>query len=304
MQTLSNKKHPGDDVLLHYVNRSDSDESAMVALHLRECARCNQRLGDVLALADVVAAAERADGDEHLNRQQVASYISLSLADPQRTSWQEHVRNCPSCMRAVLAARAERAQLVTSDVQVSASPASVELSGARQFVSMSEKRDWWQRTLPVWAWLPTSLAAAVVFAWTLNLLTRNGEQPIVVASFQDEAVVTYSSNQLNGSLGFFAGADRETKNFGGLSMRFERDGAASLMWPAVDDAKSYTVKIIEHVDGADRTIFAATTSSASSVARGLSLQSGKHYRWELSGETANARQFHAAGGFALMRQGE
>lgn len=290
MNNAINEAHPDGETLAALLSPCADGEYEAVRLHVAVCEMCSQKLSRMRRVAQGLVsmsghAADIASDAGHLSSQQVAQYIDVATATHVREPLDAHVKTCPMCLKAVLRARARRAD---TQPTLTLAPVPAVLSPPK-----SETK---RRTVPAWTLWPTALAASVVVAvmssWYFTSTQERGVTGNFVV-FQDDPSWVVTPPETENGLGF-ADAVRHLP-FDGIRSQVNETGL-SLEWVPVPGVTDYHFTLAPH--GAQLSLDQQLSKPKVTLPI-AELKGGQRYDWAIAGTLPNGDQFRLQGGLAL-----
>lgn len=294
MNNASNEAHPDGETLAALLSPCADGEYEAIRLHVAVCEMCSQKLSRMRRVAQGLIAMS---GDEfdiasdspHLSPRQVAQYIDMATATHVREPLDAHVKTCPTCLKAVLRARARRAD---TQPTLTLEPASPVFS-----VSKSDSR---RRTVPAWTLWPTALAASVLVAimssWYFSSTQVQGVAGnLHLVVFQDDPSWVVTPSETENGLGFADAAAVRHLPFDGIRSQVN-DTSLNLEWVPVPGATEYQFTFAPH--GAQPSLDRQLSEPRVTVPI-AELKSGRRYDWTIAGALPNGDRFRLQGGLAL-----
>lgn len=289
--------HPAADLLAGSAIDPDNARYAEVARHLAACQSCEaevdrtRRVVVGLQQTTQLSSLARAGSEGHLNAEDVARYVGAPQAE-HAARWRAHLSGCNDCMRAVMMYRTRR-------LEAKAPTGAGHHANTQTTPQTQGTLAWLRRPIPLWSALPAPLAAGVLMAFGMIALIDRPSQSVIIANYQDDPRVIFSSAPNIGH-GFFSASDEDAKPYGGMSIGL--DGAElRLSWPPVAGATTYDLRIIHHESQGETLVSQLTTQTPMATVRLPQIHAGKRYEWILSGTTEEAKRFVARGGFVTTQ---
>lgn len=274
-----NNPHPSRESIAGFAQEPNSPRYADVAEHAARCGSCtaaiNRAKKMVAALKNLGTVSPLLRDNNHLSAIDIAQFLS-DPDHPNHASWRHHVETCNDCRRALML---HRARLHES----SRAPTVATLV-------------WWKKPVPVWATVPLTLAAGIIFALGLApLLTPPVDKPTVTA-YQDDARLFLIPADAPPGLGFFNQPEQHDLPFAGITVSITNE-SLRLHWPEIENALDYEIQIQAHDAANPRSLIQTRVTSPELRIDRNQLVTGKRYTWELSGIQRDGTRFLTRGGF-------
>lgn len=296
-------QHPDTEVLAAWVLAPQTGAGDL-SEHLAECGECRQRLARLAGIHEQLQRGPVPVSRPSLDEQTLAEFAEgrLSASEQQRVA--AVVNGDRDNLRASLHYIVSSARLRREGVATDAAPAS---HGAGTVVVPGQSLParlwrWLWRPGPAWAGFGVAATAALVMAVGVGPMLVGDAGQTRIASYQDEAVIRYqAAGETPPGIGFFAGARVGSEPYAGLRVAALAGAGYLLDWPAVDGALAYTL-VLNQVRGGDQVeVLRRETGDTRLRLDASVLEHGGHYRWLLSGQTADGRVFQAEGGFVISQ---
>jgi len=292
-----NTKHPDTDRLNDYLQQPEARDHAELRLHLAQCADCRSQL-ELLNSLHQQYPLPQPPIDER-QQQQVADYIDSPEADSAQA---QRIKNNPALLKAALHYASHRAAMdeeLKPEFQQPSLPAAPSAIAALRagLLSILQYRS------PLW--LNASLGVAMLLVISLLILplmpslqqaTGNGLQ---IAQYRDNPLIQFRPRQALPGIGFFSKTEEENRPYGELRISFPQPHIIRLQWPAVKNAKIYSLRLQKITQGKKITLADIRTELNRADIK-LDTENLNHrYEWTLTGTTSNNKQFIARGGFVI-----
>lgn len=154
-----NVEHPSSDVLARYV--LDGDKNTSISSHIDKCYQCAKSIGELHSVCNSLKSVDPTEfsleDSNHINDNEIVSYVNNLLSTSIRDSVQHHIDHCGACMKAVLRYRSYLNDAEYSEEKITAVSPTRHLFRVVKniFVTLFKHR------LPVWSVVPTSVVASV-----------------------------------------------------------------------------------------------------------------------------------------------
>ncbi len=285
---MSGSPHVPPEVLAEFLDAPGDSRHRETALHLATCRSCAAAADSLWRLREELRHRPPGAAGEAEHDAEVHAAVDAAL-DGARASLRETVGADRGRQRAALHyalqqignRRATSADGVPESRWVAARRAADWLAGLAS----------WRA--PVWA---AAAIAMLVVAGTV-VWQQPGTPGLRVALYQDAAVVRFAVAPTPG-IGFFGAAREDTAPFEGVRMTLA-DGGLRLSWPPVAGATHYTASLYRAGENGRVALGEVAAKGNAAEFRGLSLEPGRRYLWEIAGATGDGRRFTAAGGFVV-----
>jgi hypothetical protein len=255
--------HPELVQLLDYLEQPDGAPHAATLDHLTDCAHCRARAAQLEQLQLAL-------------RRHVPRWHGMSATPP-----------LPELHAAAHGAALRR------DLAVSEPPRAMP----RAQFAFQRIAELFTLRMPMW--IPATTAAALMVA-ILGVPRFGADDAPALIAYQDAPVMHFASGEeTQPGLGFFTGADRIERPFGGVEAARADARTLTLRWPAVEGAVEYRVTV-SRVDGDTRQRLAEVTAIESQVrVANFDFIAHSRYEWTIAGQTHNGTWFSATGGFVV-----
>ncbi|MFL0804552.1 MAG: hypothetical protein K6L81_12600 [Agarilytica sp.] len=187
------------------------------------------------------------------------------------------------------------------DEQTSLDPESAPATRRNTPSWLQRVRTLFDLKMPVIA-VPATAFASFVFAFLMFTPDNSIEKSVV--GFQDSnALVLTQQRQPTPGLGFFhqqGKEDRIVPEYAGFNIQVDDSGRfIAIHWPAIVNAESYTVELLEISNNVSQHVSQVNTESTTWKINRNSVRPGQLYRLKLTGMTTDKYTFRHTGGFVL-----
>lgn len=313
MNSYIKNTHPDVEQLAGYMESPESGQHNTIRKHLMACDQCRTRVDKLIQLEfDIRHYVPRFQQQSTANNkndnadQVIERYIDDQLDNRQSQSVKQQIQSSPDSLKAALhyAVHSSAMQKDFSDNDSDLGLHSTQ-DTKKQAVAGSifgHLFKFFQLPMPVWSMAPaTLLLASIVSLPLIYSQTANNDNGPLIAKFQDNAVISYSSADIPaGSIGFFHDAKSRIEPFKGINITITPDKGLDLNWPPVNKGKTYTLKVYQIENNEKQEIVARTTTEPMVSLDGIKLEKGKHYQWQINGLTNDGLKFSTQGDFLLL----
>ena len=296
--------HPAVLQLLQLSKAPEKPEYRELRLHLATCSQCRGQLETLSSLRQH-AGGLRVESNQAVEpdlADQISDLVQGRLQPKAADRLRQKIKQSPASLRAALHYASHDAAMqaeIKTGIQAPVQPVAAD-----SFVEQCKQilNRWLHIQTPVWKLVPV---AAVLIAGFTVVMTQQGEPypglAPAILSFQDNLRMRFVGQETQPGIGFFAGAQQDSKPYGTVSINLIDRQSLHFSWPAVDDALTYTLKLQVFRSG-EKIVLDQLSTQATQASIHLSEPLTRHrYEWVLSGNTANHRSFQTSGGFVVNR---
>ena len=308
MESNMKDTHPDIEQLTGYMESPESRQYNTIRSHLMACDQCRGRVDKLTQLEFdikhyVPRFSQRSKLLEGDVEQDIERFVDKQLDAKKSEAVKQRVDSDAESLKAALhyATHSSAMRKNIDDVSFNSSKRekrSVSSPGS----IFSRLLIYLQRPAPVWTMAPaTLLLAAIISLPLLYSDTTTRDTGAVIAKFQDNAVVSFSSADIPaGSIGFFHDAKSHSKPFGGIDITMNANKGLDLSWQAINKAKSYSLTVYSFESDQKQEIATTTTELPMISINNINWETGKHYQWEISGITDDGLKFSTQGDFVFI----
>lgn len=314
-------QHPTAEQLCGYMESPESREHGDIRRHLMACDQCRLQIDNLSQLEmDIKHFVPRfAAGHDFAEdaEQRVEQFIDHQNTGEQNQTMEKQIKSDPDALKSALhyavhsAAMSRNLETMDSKPVITTASTSTTSSKSGFYHLLSLVKQSLQWPMPAWALAPASFAVAALISVALISNTAN-QHAVQIATYQDDATITFErAGMPSGSIGFFHDAQSSSKPFTGIKIAVNREGAPGnagkieskqlvFQWPAVEKAVDYELSIYYYQNN-EKQLLAQQTSKATQLSfANLKLNDGRHYEWQLSGNTENGLKFGTKGDFVVL----
>lgn len=316
MNSYMKNTHPDVEQLAGYMESPESSQHSTIRKHLMSCDHCRTRVDKLIQLEfDIRHYVPRFRQQSVVNNnfdnenQDIEQFIDKQLDSDKSHSVKQQIQSSPESLKAALH-YAVHSTAMNKNVNNSNSD-----SGLQKYKESRKDRatgsvfhyliQLLRSPAPVWSMAPATLLLAIIISLPLIYSqTSYQDNGLLIAKFQDNAVLSYSSADIPaGSIGFFHDAKSRTEPFNGIDVTVNSNKGLDLNWRPVNKAKSYTLKVYRIENNEQHELISRSTTRPTVNLNNINLESGKHYRWQLNGLTEDGLKFSTQGDFVLINRG-
>jgi len=283
-------EHPGDEIILEYLNAPETEAFAGFRLHLVACAYCRRRTDTTALLRQQGEWLETGDVDDPDPR--LAELVAGRLQDESASELRDQIKQDPARLRAALHYASHAQAMATVD----APRMRPESSGRRIASKLSA---WLNLRAPIWQMAP---ALVLLLGISLIVVDRVEREQVRVVTFPDQTDILFYGLSNQTGIGFFAQPGSNTMPFDGMRVELLDDRRIRLKWPEIGEGTVYKLKL-QVFRGGGAEVLSRQTLNQSMTELVFDQPLTRHrYEWVLSGETGDSRLFQLSGGFVISDQ--
>lgn len=314
---MSATPHPPVDQFLDYLTHPSSDETAGLRLHLAQCADCRAMVQTLTRLkchlgglnSEEYRQAMQSDPqlNEMLERQLIEQFVDGRLDDALKKDVQTKIGQDKMALKAALFYAGSSAAMPGKDE--SHKPSSVMQNntiaghpGNSLFNKLwAACKTLARQRIAVWRPIAATVVAAGLLMFALTTFFHDPREKMTIASYRDNPVIHMHSASTTPGMGFFSTLPQTTMPFDNVMVALEADHHIVISWPAIPDAKAYTIRLVAFAQGKHTRLGEIITATTTATFEILEMGLGQRYEWRLTGETDSAQSFYADGGFVINR---
>ncbi len=305
--------HPDWNNIVGFIDDPGATEFKDIELHLASCVDCRTKASELAQLQLELSSADfiqqqtlidivqsKSNNLTTLSEQEIEDYVDGNDDEQQ----QQHVKTLlheePTALKAALHYASHQSAMMRElpelENMLSVSK-SINTPQVNKVSITSLIKRFLTQPIPAWIMLPASGFASVLLFLILNSQFQTNDSGVKIASYQDNAVLQFSTKNQQPGIGFFSNARKKTIAFENVVVSINDKAALHIHWPAINAALSYTI-IIKKIDFNQTVVIAEQTVSTNNVIfDDIPLFNNRRYQWVLTGDTSDSESFYASGGF-------
>ena len=308
---MNTTTHPNTEALAAFLADPQAAEFEELSLHLASCGDCRSQVKVLSALQEnpaiidsayrQPAAGDTADLEQAMQQQQIEYYVDGQLQGEEKQHTATLLQDNPLALKAALHyachSSAMRGKAAGS---LNGSTSGQRSKNRREHLAfMTAVRHWLRLRTPVWLAVPTTAIVTVTLLLVLLPRTPHYAGDFTIASYQDNAVIQFQKKNQSPGIGFFSNAHKTIKPYNNMQVKLVSGHSIALFWPAVEKAKSYTLRLQMFKNGQKITLGEVTTTTTHAEFTNIDTNANLRYEWVLSGETTDKKTFYTSGGFVI-----
>lgn len=294
--------HPETDKLIAFSSNPQSGEFKNISLHLATCESCRSELNLLSAIHANGHELEYNSGtNKSIKNEQIEQYVEGLLSEEETEQIEALIKDNPQALKRTLhyathsSAMNRGLQNLDEPTPIAEPKITTETSDETSFF------DSFKNFLypPVWISAPVTAVTVAVLFFVMSPTFQLQSSKMVIASYQDNAVITFMEKKQSPGIGFFSKANKTTQPFGTVDVKLVDEKTVIISWPAIEKAQSYTIALQMFDKGDKIKVAEKTTINNNIEIRELNISSNQRYVWEISGNTRAGKTFRTTGGFVI-----
>lgn len=310
------RNHPDTEQLSAYVHNPESKDSGDVALHLATCAECRSLIHAMevmqsnLSEVEYNAVSQSIAQDESLKQaleqQTIERYLDGQLSSDEGQDIEQLLQSNNHALKAALhyvshsSAMARHDETTSGDDVSTTDRVKQHTPSESKFSLGTMLKQLFNFQAPAWIVAPVAAALVLVVNLVSVPLKMAGDDQLIVAQYQDNPVIRFSSQEQAPGIGFFADANTITKPYDPVITKIEADKHVRLAWNDIEGADAYTIQLHIFKNGQRNKVLNLTTKDTHVRFKRVEHDIGQRYEWDLSGITIEGKKFQASGGFVIQ----
>ncbi len=290
--------HPEAIELAAFLESPQAGKFTAIRSHIAECANCREQLRKLeRASSWLLEQQPRLAGDDVESAGPSPSMRALVGCKPESGERPELLRKLkdnPADLKAALHFVSNRAAFMASSGEPE--------SNCRNTRSLSP----WIRQLIHWrpaAWVSIPATAALVLMLTLSWHQwRPGAQrQSELLTYRDDARIYFArTDAALPGIGFFQSARDNSREYPQPRIGKSADDELQIDWQPIADAMSYSITLIQFLDGEETQIATLATTGSTARMQLPEIPSSARYEWRLEGKSKGDVRFIARGGLIIV----
>jgi len=294
-----NTEHPETDDLNDYLLQPQRAAFSGVRLHLAGCAECRLQLAALSSLQRYYPSLQTASIDDAL-QQEIADYIDGSVSGEVAL---QNIKQDPAALKAALHYASHSAAMNEPARQEKAQ--SQKTSFARSLVSSLARLFEYRSSV----WLSASVSAALVMVLAVLVFPALDsdrslmDKTVQIVPYQDNPQIHFRPERALPGIGFFSSTEARRQPYGVFQVAYQSAaGSLQLIWPPVDNAQQYTLRLQMISQGRKNTVAQISTELNQAEIKLDTTDMNHRYEWTLSGITHDGKNFITSGGFVISER--
>jgi len=302
--------HPEPESLLAYGENPDGTGQEEISRHLAHCQQCRNQLARLTLLTrDIRRMVPAANPfPDEVDVFEVARYVNSEDGKRMAENFDTHSEQGKNFLKAALR-YSLHSSLMEAGINTEESRSRLDTrnfatgTGATTGQDMSEPglikawKKFFSWNAPAWVVVPVTAVLIVIISMTMPQNRANH-----VAVYQNNSVLHFQkTTQRIPGIGFFNAARESEIKYGTVSAQKDNLGRLVMQWPAVKNAKKYSVSIFS-LDGMEKIILGEKETVTTTAAfQDLKLRNNHNYHWEIKGTTTDKQIFYTEGGLVVIQ---
>lgn len=301
--------HPDTETIIDFLDNPDSPDFQDLELHLTACSDCRKQLSRLSLLQKEIQSPEFIQQqllhslktpkppvlENALAEGKIESYLEQQLDKDEQQHIAQLLKDQPQALKAALHYASHQSAMTRELSEPVASKA--KQTTRLDFIGLIKK--FFTVPTPAWVMVPATGFASVliVFLFSMNTLLLKQDNTVAIASYQDNAVIQYSSKNTQPGIGFFSNAFKQVKPFKNITIEMLDTSTLKFSWPKIENASSYSMRL-QKIDNGQNIIIGEQSASSNVIEfKNIKLETHRRYQWILTGETTTNQTFYSSGGF-------